>query len=334
MSTPVIDPESSVLSYPQWLTWAHQFSATYTPYDWQIVAGNFPPGMSFQPSWSVTTSGGSIVFTSPPTDQPFDDGACLVFRSLGGSGAGLAPNVPYYVINMNWSEHTFQLSATPGGSAISITSDYSGSLLYQPGYLAGAANTPGIFTVQLVATNGTPSTAVLWTIGIEPAAAVPDSNADIVWDFATNNIIVQTSSALNLTPADRATPVLFVKEEDDLITRLRLVKNGTLLDLGAPTDLKLVLKESEPENQVVISDANDYTGPGSGASYLVHAKFDGTALAASLSNYEADTGTFYNALAEFELTFTNPGYFASTPATLRRTSKTFAIQIERDLGEN
>ncbi|MEI9895229.1 MAG: hypothetical protein WDN28_15395 [Chthoniobacter sp.] len=55
-------------------------------------------------------------------------------------------------------------------------------------------------------------------------------------------------------------------------------------------------------------------------------------MKASLSNYEADTGTFYNALAEIELTYTNP-FGAFGPATLVRTSRTFRLQIERDLGE-
>jgi hypothetical protein len=158
----------------------------------------------------------------------------------------------------------------------------------------------------------------------------------MIWDFATNNIVAQTSSALNLTPEARDTPILFVKEQDDLIVRLRTVKNGTVLDLGAladPANLKLVLKELEPENQVVVSDGAAKISTGDASSYLVHAKFDGAALAASLSNYETDAGTSYDALAEFELTFSNPGYPVG-PGSLVRTSKTFRIQIERDLGES
>ena len=163
----------------------------------------------------------------------------------------------------------------------------------------------------------------------------PDANADLVWDFATNSVIAQTDSTLNLTPAERATPILFMKEEDDLIARIRTVKGPSVIDLGAVADgdCKLVLKELEPENKVVVSDASQKIGTGDANSILLHAKFAGDALAASLSNYEADAGTLYNALAEIEITYPNP-FFGATPATLRRTSKTFTIQIERDLGED
>ena len=333
MSAPVIDPESSVLSYPQWLTWEHQFSATNNPYDWSIASGAFPTGMTFQPAYAGTASniGDTINFTA----HGLANGTCIVFRTLTG-GTGLSINTRYFVINT--AADTFQVSLTSGGAAMTITADYSAVAFYRPGFLTGAASMPGISTVRLVATNAGPtdSAEVLFTISIEPAAAVPDSNADIVWDFATNSVIVQTSSALNLTAVDRDTPILFVKEEDDLIARLRLVKNGSVLDLGDLPDansLKLVLKELEPEAQVLLSDNADKAGTGDSSSYLVHAKFNGDSLAASLTNYETDAGTFYDALAEFELTFTNPGYFAGTPATLRRTSKTFRIRIERDLGE-
>jgi hypothetical protein len=329
MSVPVIDPESSVLSYPQWLTWEHQFSATNLPASWQIVAGGFPSGMTFEPSWSVTGTASGHTIGQPSTGL-FANGTILVFSALTG-GTGLSTATRYYVVNSAGS--TFQLAATSGGAAIAFSSDITAATLFRPGYLAGAASLPGICTVQLTATNGDgASLAVLFTIGIEPAAAVPDSNLDLVWDFATNNIIAQTSATLNLTPpTDPATPILYVKEQDDLIARLRLVKAGSVLDLGDPVSLKLVLKELEPENQIVISDDAVRIGSGDGTSYLIHAKFDGTLLAGALSNYEADGGTFFPALAEIELTFVNT--YGCGPSPIVRTSKTFRIQIDRDLGE-
>ena len=327
MAIPVIDPESSVLSYPQWLTWEHQFSATNTPTSWQIVAGGFPSGMTFEPSWSVTgaSSGHTI---GQPTTSLFANGSILVFSALTG-GSGLSTATRYYVVNAGSS--TFQLAATLGGAAIAFSSDITAATIFRPGYLAGAATLPGVSTVQLTATNGDgASAAVLFTIGIEPAAAAPDSNIDLVWDFATNNIIAQTSSTLSLTPAAADAPIIYVKEQDDLITRLRLLKNGSVLSPNV-TACNLVLKELEPENQIVISDAFAQAGIADSYSVLVHAKFDGTLLAAALSNYEEDAGTFFPALAEIELTFDNP--FGVGPGSLVRTSKTFRIQIDRDLGE-
>ena len=337
MSVPVIDPESSVLSYPQWQAWEHQFSATNNPTSWQIVAGGFPTGMNFEPSWNVT--GASSGYTiNQPSASLFANGTILVFSAING-GAGFATGTRYYVVNAG--SGTFQLSATSGGAPVVFTTDIiATSVLFRPGYLAGAATLPGISTVQLTATNADPATsaAVLFTIGIEGAAVAPDSNADLVWDFATNAIIAQTSSALVLTPVGKDAaglpiPQIFVKEQDDLIIRLRLVKATSIIDLTVADDAaRLVLKEAEPEKQVVISDHSKKFGTGDSSNILLHAKIDGAALKSSLSDYEEDTGTFYTALAEIELTFTNP--FGVGPDTLVRTSRTFGIQIERDLGES
>jgi len=227
----------------------------------------------------------------------------------------------------------FQLALTPGSAPEALVSDITAGLLYRPGYLAGPANTPGVAEVRLIANNGADSAEQLFTIGIEAAAAVPDANADLVWDMATGSVIAQTSATLSLTPLDRDTPILFVKEQDDFMARVRIVKSGSVLDLSmADNAMKLVLKELEPENKVVITDVSTKLGAGDATSYLLHAKFDGDALAGSLSNYEADGGTFYNALAEIELTYTNP-FGAFGPTDLVRTSRTFRIQVERDLGE-
>jgi hypothetical protein len=331
MSVPTIDPESSVLSYPQWLTWEHQFSATNSPYDWAITAGAFPTGMTFQPALTgVTGDYTTDTFTS--TAHGLANGTAIVFRAKTG-GTGLSTNTIYYVVNA--ATDTFQLATTPGGTVIDFTtSNVSAGTLYRPGYLHGYATVPGVTTVRLTATNGDgTSDEVLFTIGIEPAAAAPDSNADLVWNFGTNDIIAQTSSALNLTPAADGIPILYVKEQDDLIIRLRLLKSGSILDLMvADNQAVLVLKELEPENQVIISDASKQIGTGDASSLLLHAKFNGAALAASLTNYEADSGTYYDALAEIELTFPSP-YGDFGPDTLVRTSKTFRLRIERDLGE-
>jgi hypothetical protein len=332
MAIPVVDPESSVLTYPQWLKWEHQFSATNTPTSWQITAGGFPSGMTFQPSWAVTGTSSSNLINL--TAHGFANGTILTFSALTG-GSSLATATNYYVVNT--AANTFQLSLTSGGAVQALGSDISAATIYRPGYLVGAATLPGISTVQLTATNGTGASTppTLFTIGIEPAAVSPDSNVDLIWNFATNDIIAQLTSSLSLTPVGKdaaglVIPQIFAKEDDDLIMRVRLVKNSSVLDLGDPVAMSLILKELEPDAQVVISDGAVRIGTGDATSYLIHAKLDGAILAASLTNYEADSGTFFTALAEIELTFVNP--YAVGPTNLVRTSKTFGIQIERDLG--
>ncbi|HSI10713.1 MAG TPA: hypothetical protein VK961_01655 [Chthoniobacter sp.] len=335
MSSPIIDPESGMLIYPQWLTWEHQFAATNSPYDWSVASGGFPTGMTFQPTLTgVTGDYGTDVFTK--TAHGLSDGMAVVFRAKTG-GTGLATNTVYYVINA--ATDTFQLTSTPGGTVLDFTtSNVSAGTLYRPGLLTGYATLPGISDVRLIATNTGPTNSAeqLFTIGITAAAVVPDANCDLVWDFAANNIIAQDSSALNLTPAPRDTPILYVKENDDLIIRLRLVKGASVLDLGAIDDdnCKLVLKELEPDGKIIVSDASRKIGTGDANSILIHAKITGGQIKAAFANYEADGGTLFASLAEIELTYPNPGYFEGTPADLVRTSRTFRIQTERDLGED
>jgi hypothetical protein len=334
MSAPVIDDTTSVLSFPQWQNWEHYFTATNTPYQWNINAGGFPTGMTFQPNWNgIGTSATGVISTG--VDHGLALGQVVMFSSITWSGTGLAINTPYYVSTIP-SAHELRVAATAGGASLSFTADFTVSNLFRPGYLTGAAVLPGLPKVTLQAVNASgPSAEVTFTIGIEAAAASPDSNVDLLWDFGTNDVIVQTSSSTNTTPADRDTPIIFVKEQDDLILRVRIVKTGTILDLGPlaePTDLKLVIKELDPDGQVVVSDAAAQFGSGPSNSYLVHTKFNGDVLASTLANYLKDKGTFYGALAELEITFATP-YGAFGPSTLRRTSKTFTIQIDRDLGE-
>lgn len=327
MAAPVIDPESSVLSYPQWITWEHTFSATNTPLSWAIASGGFPTGMTFEAALSGTGSDTGDVITR--ADHGIADGTVIVFTTLTG-GAGLSTGTRYYVVN--GTTDTFQVSLTLGGAAVAITTDYSAVVFHRLGHLSGAATVPGISTVRLTATNGDPATSaeVLFTIAIEPAAAAPDGNADLVWDLETNRISRQSLSVLT-TPADPAAPVLDVKEGDDLMIRLRFVKGGTFIDLAATT-LRFVLKEYEPEGEIVAGDTFVKEGEGTGASYLLHVQFIAAALASSLSNYEADAGTFYNGLGEFEVVFSNAESIG--PTTLTRSSATFIARVERDLAEN
>ncbi|MEI9895231.1 MAG: hypothetical protein WDN28_15405 [Chthoniobacter sp.] len=108
-TTPVIDPESSILSYPQWLPWEHQFSATNLPVSWAINSGSFPSGMTFEPRWDVTLSdSGDVVNLAA---HGFANGTLLVFSAIPSGGGGLSVGTRYYVVNA--AADTFQLAAAP-----------------------------------------------------------------------------------------------------------------------------------------------------------------------------------------------------------------------------
>lgn len=336
MSAPVIDPESGVLYYPQYTAWEHQFSAfsdTVPVYDWVIFAGGFPTGMTFQPSLAATGASTGNLMTS--AGHGLANGTALVFRSITSGGSPTPTTaVIYYVINK--TTDTFQLSTTPGGTVQSLGADMSAALLYRPGFLTGSGTVPGVSTVQLKASNGTLSAAQLFTIGISSAAPAVDTTATLVWDFGANAIIAQSTSTLTLTPAPRDTPILFVKQQDDLIIRLRTTNGSTILDLGAVDDnaCVLTLKENEGDGKIIISDASVKVSTGDANSILIHAKITGAAIKAAFSDFENDNGTFFAALAEIQITYPNPGYFLDTPPSLVRTSPTFRIQAERDLTQD
>lgn len=326
MAIPIVDPTSSILSYPQWLEWQFFFTATQSPTSWSVQSGGFPTGMSFQPKQATTGVASTDILTA--TGTAFTEGTNLQFATITG-GAGLTAGTNYFVTNPTGA--TFQLATTLGGAPINFTTDITAGAVFQPGLLIGAATVPGISTVSMVATNSAgDSLPVLFAIGIEPAAATATANADVIWDLATDNIIAQTSSVVSLTPAALGTPTFYVKEKNDFFALVRFVKDGTAIPLVA-TVFNLVLKQFEPGPKIVVSDAFSQPG-GDNTAALVHATFSGNDLAAALSNYVTINGTSFLALAEFEITYNNPFGIGPAPSIIR-TSRTFQIQIERDLGE-
>jgi hypothetical protein len=280
--------------------------------------------MQFQPKLATTGVASTDILTTP--GNPYAEGTQLMFAAITG-GAGLATGTVYYATGVSGS--TFQLSATTGGAPINFTTDITAATLFQPGLLTGAATSPGIFPVEMIATNGTgPSPAVQFTIGIEPAAVAPDTAVDAVWDVGPNNVIPQTDSTLNLTPVAAGVPAFFAKSGMDLMIRFRLVKDGSVI---APTvsAFQIVLKEFEPDAQIITGTAFSQLGTGDGTNYLLYCHVDGNALEAALSNYEKNPGTLFNALAEVQLTYANA--FGIGPGSLVLPSRTFLIEIDRAL---
>lgn len=329
MAAPVVNPASSILSFNQWLSWSTTIIASGTPFDFRIDSGVLPPGMSFQPSLTSTSSSSNAVHA---TAHGLANGTCLVARALSGA-TGLSTGTRYFVINADADPNSFQLATTPGGSSISFS--YTSALFYQPGVITGAASVPGVYPFTVYATNSTGESAagVTYTIGIKPAAAVADANLDAVWNFATGDFIRQTDANLNLTPVARTEPVFKCKSSADFILRLRTVKDSSIIDLQTIADgaCKLYIKELETDPRVVVSVNSRKSGSGDNNSILVYANISSDALNAAFGNYESDAGTLFNAIAELELVYPNPGYFDGTPETFTAITNTFTIQIERHL---
>jgi hypothetical protein len=89
---------------------------------WSSRSGCFSPSsLSTTQAVTITSSGNLII---PTTTTVPTVGNSIIFTSLTG-GAGLATNTVYYVVNATTT--TYQLSATKGGSVITITTNGSGT---------------------------------------------------------------------------------------------------------------------------------------------------------------------------------------------------------------
>lgn len=215
-------------------------------------------------------------------------------------------------------------SGLPAGMSINATT----------GKISGTASAPGVYQCPLIATNGTGASAPLvLTIGIEESAILPGSAADITVDLITG--LVGNSDSTAQSTSTTAVPVFYAKEKDDLLFVVRFRKGGVYVDVPI-SSLKLGIKELEPENLVVVGGGAtadvDFKkfGSGAGAYFVLPVSFSGEALASVLSNYEADYGTIFNALAELEWV-ESTNWAGVGPSTLRRSTRTFWGTIERDL---
>lgn len=200
---------------------------------------------------------------------------------------------------------------------------------------------PGQYVITVTATNGDgTSAAQSFFIGIEPvsgAGLIPgasDLGIDLAIDVLTREVTLVTSQAAATTPTAGSDDdyVFFAKYGDTVILNMRFYKDGVRID-PLLSSLKFDLKEVEPDNALISGNAYASspikTGSGATAVYQMAVAFTGNALAGALSNYEADAGTLFVALAEIE--WKRAITFDGSSLTLVQASKTFRVRVERDL---
>ena len=198
------------------------------------------------------------------------------------------------------------------------------------GYVTGTlvtVTTPGVAPTF---TGGELSEPAIFTLGIEASAEEPTSSIEAWIDLNTREIHFDSQTSAT-SQGDAPAPVITVKRGDDVVFLLRFVKGGTVVDLDLAS-LKFGLKEIEPENLLLTGNVWSKSGDLELARYKLHVHFASDALAAALSNYEADFGTFFTGLGEFEWVENTPSPIPSGwPVTLRATTRTVPIGIVRDL---
>ena len=368
MSAPVIDSTTSVLGFKQWETWQYQPYATNGPGRWRnntalpsglvldIATGALSGPVQLPGVFLVglTASNGYEVTRIVCND---DNAGSLtakwfVLSGAGGSyaywfkvdGSGSAPSTG--------ATYTREVAIASNATAAAIAEAMATALLAENQWYVrrdgaalwlydfalgtrtdaadGSAATGFLInTISQGAASAIDSAEVLFTIGIEPAAKTADILPALNFDLDTGEV---TFNGAGATGTGDSAFLLSIKEGDDWLPRVTFSRSGTAIPVEIADDsLTLALKQYEPEGELVVSSASKAeTGTD---NYLLYCQFKADALTAALSDYEAETGTYFYGLAELRAVMTNP-FHASLgigAETLRKTSSTFRIRIERPI---
>lgn len=338
MAKPVINTTTSVLGYRQWLYWEYQPAATNSPLSWSCEG--LPPGISIDTPARHAATGVASTNVVTATGSSYANGDRVFFSSITG-GSGLAANTIYYVVSVSGA--AFKLAATEGGAEIDFSTDISASSIgkVSTGLISGAGTTPGVWECTLTATNGDGvSDPLVFPIGIEESASFVNASMGLVFDLVSGVVSSDLIAGSARNDKGGLTPILYVKENDDYLLIVRVQKAGTFIDLSL-SSLKIGLKEFEPDSVICVGggaiESTDFKKLGSGpnAYWVLPVKFETASLKSALLDWEDDNGTQFNALAEIEFVeaagIGGHNWAGIGPDTLRRTSRTFAINIERDL---
>lgn len=194
------------------------------------------------------------------------------------------------------------------------------------GVIEGPATATGVFLTRLTATNddGTSAPLVI-PIGIFGRAWGDDGSLPINIDVRTGVV-----SPHDATQWGRGEPVAACKSGDHLIFDIGFTSNGVGL---IPLDMSVILfglKEFEPEGMLDVSDGSYETiGEWDDTRYRIICKIEAAKVEAALSNYEDDSGTWFDALCEIQ--WTQIVMVQGEPQALTRTSQTFLLRIFREM---
>jgi hypothetical protein len=325
MAVPVISASSSILGFRRNEQFEFQPSATNDPVRWSAVG--LPSGVTIETFAQQAATGAESTDTITATAHGYQNGDRVYFVSITG-GSGLTAGPIYFVRDR--ATDTFKLSANDGGAVIDFTTDISAAQVRKvsSGRISGASSAAGVNVVTVSATNSANETGTReFVIGISPEVA-PESQASLDAIVATISLPagnVRMGSGVEgggMTLKAGDVRLMLVRFEDE---------EGTRVDPD-PDSLRFVLKELEPDSTILIADDFEKDGTGATAEFLVPVDLTNAAISNALSNYEEDSGTLFQALAEFE--WERDITFDGDPLTLRASTPTFRVTLERDLAPN
>jgi hypothetical protein len=194
------------------------------------------------------------------------------------------------------------------------------------GEITGAATTPGVYEIGIVATNGTgTSTPLVITCGITSgSSSTPANEIDVTIDLQTQLVSFGDSSGTDA-------PIASFKSGDVVYFRMRFIKGGVVADLDL-TDLYFTVKGDDTESTILASsDTWIQDGTGENSSYLMTVNFNEASLTSFLGDNEDPAGTHFDAICEFEWV---GNHAEPLSGTFRTSSKTFLSTMTRELHPN
>lgn len=337
MPAPVISPTTSLNVYTRGQTFALLLAATELPPSIIAVTGTESTNLINAPAHGLA------------------DGMPVKFTALtwASSAGGFTIGVTYYVVST--LTNTFQLAATPGGSPINFTVNITAATLaaglwtviatdgaatvlaladlgltfdVATGVLKGAFKQAGFYNLKFTARNaaGT-STPLDVPFGIEDSGFAPDSTTGIEVDVETG-AVTRTGGSQSASATGRV-PVLFGKHGSQKVVTVRFRKQGQTIGVDL-LELQCGFKQYEPDELINLSNGL-FHAVGDGFRILVN--LDAAAVDNALGDYETDSETLFNALAELRWR-SYEQVTSGDPQVIISRSATFLFQVERDIIPN
>jgi hypothetical protein len=327
MAAPVISAASSILGFKRGETFEFNPAATNAPVRWTAVG--LPPGVTIETHNQLAATGVHATDVITATAHGYQDGDAVYFVSLTG-GSGLTAGTIYFVRDR--ATDTFKLAANAGGAEINFTTDISAAQVRKvsSGKISGSCAVQGVYVVTVSAINSANETGTReFVFGFSPEVA------EEMQGFLDAIVLTVRlpEGTVSLAGASGGGTAAFSLKAGDV--RLLVVRyedgNGNRVD-PEPVTMRFVCKEMEPDNVILEAAVFEKDGTGATAEFLLPVDLTESDLAGVLSNYEDDAGTLFQALAEIE--WTRSITFDSSPLTLRASTPTFRVGIERDLAPN
>jgi hypothetical protein len=224
-----------------------------------------------------------------------------------------------------WRPYFYQPYATNAPTSWTCTSLPPGMTFDATyGTIAGTPTVAGVAVASLAAVNadGT-STPVLIYIGVAPAQFSSPNKYGM-------NVTVDLSTGAVSFDGKGAPQII---EGEDVLFFVQFMSGDTAQDyLSGGVDMtafQIGLKELEPDPLIQMGSAFIKSGSGASATYILYISATSNNIAAALSNYEADTGTSFSALAGLKWTVPNPTGVGPNP--MQRASRLFNLEIVRNV---